>query len=292
MSLTYFSLFKQGESQLLAAGIEAATTETEWIILDICKLSKAAFLSGLNAPVSKRETRHFFTLIQKRISGIPLAYLLGKIGFRRNLYAITPGVLIPRPETELLVEKALALIKQNNWDQAPFTLLEFGFGSGIISIELALAHPQAQCYAWDKCARPYRLATQNAKTLKAHNVQWIYQDFFKDQATWKALCSEKKPVIFISNPPYIPDTEIPYLDDSVKNFEPLSALKGGKDGLFIYKKLCQNLLPFNIPMLFEIGMGQAEKLKTVLTPKVPSGHLSFYSDLQGIPRVMGIGGLL
>lgn len=285
MAVTYFSLYTQGVEKLLSADIEAAETEAEWLLLDTMHLKKAHFLARMEEPVPKKKAEAYRFRIQERLTGKPLAYILGTAPFRKHTYSVKPGVLIPRPETEGVVEAALELIKANKWDQGPLTILEFGFGSGIISIELALELPKAKIYAWDKGKIPYQVATQNADILSVTNVQWFCGDFFNDRSLWESLLASGTPVLLVGNPPYIPDEDIETLDDSVKDFEPMMALRGGHDGTHLYKKILKAFLPFQIPMIFEIGIHQVEPLSSFLTKKHPGGSFHFIPDISGIPRV-------
>ncbi len=285
MKRTYFDIFIQGVVSLQAAAIETPSVEAQWLFCACFECSKAQFLARFKDPAPYKETQLYFRLIQKRCTGKPLAYILKQVEFRKHTYHVTSGVLIPRPETELLVDTALALIRKNKWEEN-VTIIEFGYGSGIVGIELALELPNSSVYGWDKGKTPYRIATENAKMLKAENIQWTCANFFHQKLAWDSLLL-RHPAVFVANPPYIPNKDISALDPTVKNFEPQLALKGGKNGMSLYNRLIPLLLPYKIPMVFELGIYQEPHFRTLFKALgISSKRVSFISDWNHIPRVL------
>jgi len=284
---TYFDLYKKGEKLLLATKNEEAALESKLLLLDTFNFSQTKFLAKLKLTITnKTRLNIFLSKIKQRQKKIPLAHILGNVHFRNNVYNIKPGVFIPRPETELLVEKITQVIHKNKLDPSETNFFEFGFGSGVISIEVALAYPHLKnMYAWDKSKKAYKTAHENAQRLGAQNINFIYKDFFKDWDFFKTIAQNEKLNIFVSNPPYIPDSHIRDLQTEVKKHDPKAALKGGDDGLKIYKRLFKLLKSVEGYFLFEFGIDQQEGL-TQLLQKYGYANFTFSDDYSGIPRVL------
>ncbi len=215
-----------------------------------------------------------------------MAYALGQWEFRESVYKVGPGVLIPRPETELLIESAMDFLEQHQWEDSGFIGIELGTGSGIISIELAKKYPKTAFYSWEKSKTAYRYASINKTHHRTENLTLHLGNFFHQKSLWEPLFHTGKPVLFLSNPPYIPTEDIKHLDAHVKNFEPKTALDGGKSGLVFYKKIVQQLCEFeNTGFVMEIGIHQEQLLRSVLEKKGVK-DFKFEMDFQGIPRIL------
>ena len=282
---TYFELLKLGEADITSYSLEPRI-ESERILLDVFKLNKKDFLLNLSENIiNKRAINKFFRLINIIKTGMPLSYVLNYSYFRNNKYYIRKGVLIPRPETELLIEHTIDAILSTKETSKQLVILEFGFGSGIISIELALRFPNAIIYAWDISATAHKVATINAKNLKTTNITFINNDFFKDQKTWEQIISPQKQVVFVGNPPYISLCDFEKLDANVKYFEPRSALKAGTQGLIYYKKIFDKLKNMMGIIALEFGVNQKNAIEEMLKCSHIK-HYRFHNDLQNIPRVL------
>jgi len=290
---TFFTLLKEGETELNSVGIDNALFESELILVYSFGVSKEFLLQELNTPLNslitkqklKSNLKKFNQTLSRRKKRVPLAYIFRYCYFRNHRYQIRKGVLIPRPETELLVEKCIDIARAKFGDE-PFYIVELGFGSGIIAIELGLAFPQAKVYAWDTSQTAYRLATANAKALGCDNVTFFCEDFFKG-TLWKNLLSPDDKTMIVGNPPYIPDSHIKQLEPDVRLYEPKKALKGGKKGLDYYERiltLCKKVSP---TMVFEIGIDQKRDLEDLLR-QLNYWTYEFKNDLQNIPRVLTI----
>lgn len=161
----------------------------------------------------------------------PEQYQKGWTEFYKLKFKVTPDVLIPRPESELLVDEVIALAKQSNHPNVPITILDLGTGSGCIAISIAKNLPEAKIIATDISEKALKVASFNAKSQKVSGrIVFVMRDLLEG-------LNYSNIDIIVANLPYIPTERIPYLDSSVKDFEPKIALDGGKDGFEFYRKL-------------------------------------------------------
>ena len=277
--LSIRDLFKQGVKKL--SHIQDSELDVRICLEAATGLSRSQVLIGLDQPVSADVQDRFWGYVNKRMKDMPLAYVLGTAWFMGREFWIQEGVLIPRPETELLVQSAIQAIRAQMKDSSECLIFECGFGSGVISIELGLAFPEATIHAWDISKWAVQTAIVNAERHAVSNVQWHHGDFFDSTALWRELVVTDKPSILISNPPYIPAKDIPTLDVNVKDFEPLEALSGGEDGLDFYRKLLQIKEEHALSLYLESGISQAKVIQSLT--KSPG---QIIKDYQGIDRVI------
>ncbi|MBW8306192.1 MAG: peptide chain release factor N(5)-glutamine methyltransferase [Thiobacillus sp.] len=227
-------------------------------------------------PLSDTHVAAFDSLLAQRLEGVPIAYLVGTREFYGRPFLVSPDVLIPRPDTELLVERALACIPP---DQA-VAVLDLGTGSGCIAITLALERPLAQVTAVDRSPAALAMAQRNAGILNAR-VEFL-------TSNWFTALGDRHFDLIVSNPPYIAAGD-PHLARGDVRFEPLTALAAGQDGLDDLRRLtraaCVHLKPGGV-LLLEHGYDQSDAVKTLLRA---SGirHPQSWADLSGILRVSG-----
>ncbi len=225
-------------------------------------------------------------LARKRISGIPLQHLTGKQEFMGLDFEVGPQVLIPRPDTEILVEEAIGDLK----DRGALIILDIGTGSGAIAVSLAKYLPLSNVYAVDVSKDALETAKRNAASNGVENrIEFLLGNLFEP---FEAI-GEKADAI-VSNPPYIPAGEIDFLQREVAVYEPRGALDGGPDGLDFYRAIAERALRFLKPcgMLYlEVGFDQAGPVENLLK-QVKCGGESCYNnilrikDLAGIERVV------
>ena len=216
------------------------------------------------------------TLLEQRLAGIPVAYLTGTREFFGRMFTVTPDVLIPRPDTELLVELALARIPA---DQT-VDMLDLGTGSGCIAITLALERPLARVVAVDRSSGALTIAQHNARQLDAP-VEFLTSD-------WFSALSGRRFNLIVSNPPYIA-TNDPHLAEGDIRFEPRSALTGGPDGLDDLRQLIDHARHHLWPaghLLLEHGYQQAAAVRAQLTA-TDWATVQSWPDLAGHLRVSG-----
>jgi release factor glutamine methyltransferase len=217
----------------------------------------------------------FFALLQRRLGGEPVAYLLGEREFYGLAFRVTPAVLIPRPETELLVELALARMPAGH----PCRVLDLGTGSGAVAVALALQRPAAEIIAVDQSAAALAVAEDNAARLGTHNLRFLHGD-------WYAPLGESRFELIVSNPPYIAAAD-PHLAQGDLRFEPAVALASGADGLDDIRAIIRGAaahLQSGGWLLFEHGYDQAAACRQLL---VQAGfqQVASAADLAGIERV-------
>lgn len=236
-------------------------------------------------PLSEGELQSFKALLKRRSEREPLAYILGKKEFYSMEFEVSRDVLIPRPETELLVEKAVQHFQDRS--SLPLRFLDIGTGSGCIALSLAKQFPQAQITALDISEKALQIAQKNAQRhgLEAQ-IDFIEMDFL-NPASRESL---KEPFdLIISNPPYVAEKDFPRLAPELR-FEPKNALTSGEDGLDFYRELIP-ATPSHLRQaglaLFEIGFDQAESIEKLAT-KAGFQKINILKDYAGHPRVASL----
>jgi release factor glutamine methyltransferase len=217
----------------------------------------------------------FQALIERRKRGEPIAYILGKRDFYGLQLKVTPDTLIPRPDTETLVDVALAKTPQNQFQQ----ILDLGTGSGAIGLAIAHNRPNAIVTASDKCIKALNVAKENSQNLTIHNIKFVESDWFK------GLGSELFDVI-VSNPPYIDQNDHHLLQGDLR-YEPLTALASGHDGLDDIKQIIDHAPQYLNPngcLLLEHGYNQAETV-AALMKATGFNKVETVKDLGGNQRV-------
>ena len=227
-------------------------------------------------PLADTHVAAFESLLFHRLDGVPIAYLVGTREFYGRPFRVTPDVLIPRPDTELLVERALACIPS---DQA-VDVLDLGTGSGCIAITLALERPLARVTAVDRSTAALAIARHNADILNAH-IEFLTSD-------WFAALAGRRFDLIVSNPPYVAAAD-PHLARGDVRFEPLTALAAGHDGLDDLRRLiraaCDHLKPGGA-LLLEHGYDQADAVIELLRQHGFEQTCTL-RDLGGLNRVSG-----
>lgn len=236
----------------------------------------SAYVAGHpDVPLRPAEQENYAKLVERRVSGEPVAYLTGEREFYGRLFRITPAVLIPRPETELLVDLALERTPQ----EGTVRVLDLGTGSGCVAVSLASERPQAKILALDRSLDALALARRNAVTANVGNVAFLRSDWFS------ALRDEHFDVI-VANPPYVASTD-KHLNEGDLRFEPRAALDGGADGMDAIREIVtkgkQHLKPGGW-LLFEHGHDQGERARLLLHG---AGYVEIFTahDLARIDRV-------
>lgn len=227
--------------------------------------------------VAGERLARYLALAARRAAGEPVAYLTGEREFFSLEFKVTPAVLIPRPETELLVELALERIPQD----ASCRVLDLGTGSGCVAISIAKHRPRARVTATDRSRHALEIAAENARALGVHNIDFA-------QGGWFAAIGGERFDVIVSNPPYIAEGD-PHLRQGDLLFEPRQALTAGPDGLNCIREIvaqANNHLVGGGWLMFEHGYDQAERCRALLGA---AGFAEVFSqrDLAGIERASG-----
>ena len=196
--------------------------KAEMIIDDLLKVSKAQ-LYTYDYFISDKQEQNLEAAFSLLLEDMPVQHIIEKTYFYQDCFLTPPGIFIPRPETELLID----CVKNDFKDESPKTVLDIGCGSGCIGISIANLYKNFEVTGIDISDKAIEVATKNAISLKANNISIVKQNIFN--------MKPKKFDIIVSNPPYLDINEIPLLDSTVKNHEPLNALSDNEDGLKFYE---------------------------------------------------------
>ena len=276
-----FEALNWASSYLKEAGRDANAGEL--LLLHHLRMERSTMLANLRQVLSDEQRQAFKTDVIKHAEGIPVQYLIGYEEFYGRRFKVNEEVLIPRPETEELVEGILKRAERQFAGAEQLQVVDVGTGSGAIAITLALENLRFEVTAIDIAAESLNLAEENAQELAA-NVQFLHGDLLEPVSQ-----HSKQIDIIVSNPPYIPDSEIDTLSPVVKDHEPMRALAGGQDGLDFYRRLTTDMLPLLSPnalIAFEIGAGQGQDVKHLLEQALPTAIVEVVYDINGKDRMV------
>lgn len=277
---------EDGAPETIARAIQSATTllanlgdtprlDAEVLLMHVLGRDRAYLRAWPERTLSPEQADRFRDLIERRAAGLPIAYLTGEREFWSRTFIVRPGVLIPRPETELLIELALDFIPAHE----PADLLDLGTGTGIIAVTLAAERPLAHVTATDLSAEALAIARENAARHGVKNIRFALGPWFA------ALPANARFGLIVSNPPYIADRD-PHLRQGDLRFEPELALQSGPRGLDALTAIVQEARHRLKPggrLLLEHGYDQAEPLAELLA-KLGYAGIAHHHDLQGHRR--------
>jgi release factor glutamine methyltransferase len=263
---------------LTDSNIDDAALEGEILLKYVLGISRAQLFTDLESDISLSQTRTLMKLAIRRIKGEPCAYIIGIREFYGLDFLVNRHVLIPRPETELLIEQAIKLCHSYNYTK----IADIGTGCGAIAVSLAVNLPSVKVYATDISSQALRVAKKNCTKHKvADRVSLLRGDLLE--------CLSEPVEMIVANLPYVREGDI--TGKGPLSFEPQLALNGGERGLDKIEKLCHQAgekLDSKGSLLLEIGQGQAEEVKTIMHHNFPSGLIEVEKDLAGIKRLVSL----
>ncbi len=288
--MTIAEAILQGTNRLRKADVAEARREAGSLLGYVLGRDRTFIISHAEDAISSDQADVFARLIEDRAKGKPLQYITGHQEFFSLDFEVTPAVLIPRPETELMVETALRLLSNV---ETGSLICDVGTGSGCVAVTLLHERQNARGVAIDISAEAIEVAKRNAAK---HNVgdrlEVLISDCFAEVKQGEMFD------LIVSNPPYIPASDLEGLQREVRDYEPHLALEAGADGLSIIRRLLADVEGYLKPggyFLFEIGFDQSGEVENLIAPMVSTGSwklLDIYSDLQGIPRTVALQKLL
>ena len=265
---------------LAKAGVSSPRVDAEWTLAHVLECPRSELLMRARQPLTPAQNATFRNLIHRRADRVPLQHLLGNTEFYGLPFRTTPDALIPRPETETLVEIVLDQLKNVTKPR----IIDIGTGSGIIAITLSKALTRSHVIATDISRKALCLASQNACLNGVSNrISFLQTDILTPFAPPEGFDA------ILSNPPYIPSHAIDTLQPEVRASDPHLALDGGCDGLDFYRKI----IPTSVPLLapdgllgLEIGHDQADAVTQLLARQSGLTHIATHTDLGGYPRAV------
>jgi len=262
--------------QQLTDTSDSPRLDAELLIAHVLEIPRSRFISDPELELNEHQQRRIAAIIARRAQGEPVAYLLGCKHFWDLELKVSPAVLIPRPDTELLVETALTLYPADT----AITVLDLGTGSGAIALAIAKARPHWHVCASDESKAAVAVAMENAEHYQLHNLTLLQSHWFDN------LVKDKRYNLILSNPPYIPEND-PHLQQGDVRFEPQQALVSGDDGLDAIRYLIAESNKYLLPdgcLLLEHGYDQGEQVQRLF---VDNGYKDVQQkkDLGGHVRV-------
>ena len=254
---TVMRLITWGSDYFKKKGVDSPRLTMELMLSHVLSLTRFDLYLQFDRPLADEELATLRQMVKRRAAREPLQYILGEAHFYRRVFKVTPDVLIPRPETELLVEESLRRVQS-------LRCLDVGTGSGCIGITVALERPETEVVAIDRSSAALDLARENAGKLGARNIEFHQVDIFDDEAV-TALGSFD---LLISNPPYIAAADMASLEPEVREHEPQFALTDDGDGYAFYRRfidLAPTLIREGASLFLEIGYGQGPTLRRLFS---------------------------
>lgn len=263
--------------------IDSPRLTVELLLAELLDIDRIELYMRFDQPLAEAELSRFKQMIKRRLRREPLAYILGRKDFWETRLEVDPSVLIPRPETEFLVEAALAEIPEGP-PAAPMKILELGTGSGAIVVSLAAQRPGHLFFASDVSVKALAVARANAASSQVADQIGFFAGSWLEPVGPSADFD-----LLVSNPPYVPCADIPELAPEICRYEPASALDGGPDGLSAIRCLIDAApacMKNGAKLYMEIGEGQSAPVRELLArcPQLAEGR--FIRDYSGIERVV------
>lgn len=269
----------QEARKAIQSASDSASLDAQVLLSHVLNVSRSYLLAHPEQALTPDQYQQFSALVRRCAEGEPLAYLIGRRGFYDRELIVSPAVLVPRPETELLLERALAFARAHE----SLTVVDVGTGSGALAVTFAALCPHATVFATDVSADALNIARQNAAL---HQTQIT---FYQGDLLLPLIEQGIQIDLIMANLPYIPSTEVPTL--AVSKHEPLLALDGGADGLDLVRRLLLQATKLIRPAgltLLEIGAGQGVAASAAARSVFPDASVTVDLDYAGLDRIVVI----
>ncbi len=290
---TVLKIIQWTTEYLRGKGIDNPRLDSEVLLAHLLRLDRVGLYLNFDRPLSRDELSSFREIVKRRGSREPLQYITGHQEFWSLDFKVTPDVLIPRPDTEILVEEALKAVRRETLDvrrqnQLPFTILDLCTGSGCIAISLAHELKDAVVHAIDASEAALSIARENAeKNGVRDRVIFLQGDLYEALTSHVSRLTSYD--LIVSNPPYIKNIDIPNIQPEVRDYEPRMAVDGGTEGLGFYKRIVADAPNHLSPhgwLMVEVGEGQADAVSKMMADTGAFESISTVKDLAGIERVV------
>jgi release factor glutamine methyltransferase len=280
---TLLDVLRLSTGFLAQRGNETARLDAELLTAHSLGLRRLDLYLQYDRPLREEELEPMRALLRRRAAGEPVAYLLGVREFYGRSFVVSPAVLIPRPDTETLVEAALRWARARG-DDVALRIADVGTGSGCIAITMAGELPNASVVATDVSADALQIARENARRNGVgEKVTFVHGE-------WTEPLQAHKPFdMLLSNPPYVTEAEMQDLAEGVRNFEPRTALVSGSDGMDSYRHILSGAAPLLSPgayVAFEVDPRRAEQVETLMRQHIPQATTRRIHDLTDRDRVV------
>ncbi|MDO8445971.1 MAG: peptide chain release factor N(5)-glutamine methyltransferase [Deltaproteobacteria bacterium] len=298
---TVLKIIQWTTEYLKGKGIENPRLDSEVLLAHLLKLDRVGLYLNYDRPLSKEELSSFREMVKRRGAREPLQYITAHQEFWSLDFKVMPDVLIPRPETEILVEEAVKVVsgqgavasesRPPTTDHRPL-ILDLCTGSGCIAISLAHELKDSVVYAVDASEAALRIARENAEINGVQDrVTFLKGDLYGALEN-RPLTTDHRPLLFdliVSNPPYVKSTDIPNIQPEVRDFEPRMAVDGGPKGLDFYRRIVAGVAEYLASggwLMMEVGEGQAEAVSEMIEEAGLFEAAAIVKDLAGIERVV------
>jgi len=271
------TLLAAAVARLRAAGVESAPLEAQLLLARVLRQDRVWLAVNRDRAVAAADRARFERMVRQRCTRKPLQQILGETEFYGRRILVNRSVLVPRPETELLVGQVA-----ERWRPRYRRVLDIGTGTGCIAVALALELPRARITATEISARALAVARRNVERHGlSRRIELAKADLFPP--------GRVRFDVVVSNPPYIPTRQIPGLQPEVARYEPVTALDGGSDGLSFYRRISARLGSALAPgglLALEVGDGQAAAVRDIVRCALPSAAVGTVDDYRGTPRIV------
>ena len=263
--------------------------DAEYLLAHVIGCQRKDLLIHPEKIISESEMNRFREFVERRRKREPVQYITGEVEFRGLIFRVNKDVLIPRPETELLVEEVINSVKEKSESKGgrDVTILDLCTGSGCIAISIAKELPYCRVYAVDISEKALDKAIENAERFGVGDRVIFSQGDLYEAIEHMGLDGEID--IIVSNPPYVSEKDMEQLQPEIKDYEPAQSLYGGENGLDYYRRIIEDAacyLSNNGLLIMELGFGQADNVKDLLEQAGVFSNIEIKKDLAGIDRVI------